>query len=69
MTGRKVSRSSVDGRFVTGGYAKNHPRTTETQRIDGPRGVNTAYRNSENGQFVTRGYAQKHPRTTEQEHL
>ncbi|MFC6742258.1 hypothetical protein [Methylobacterium tardum] len=30
---KTVSRSSVSGRFVTGGYAKTHKSTTETQRI------------------------------------
>lgn len=27
-----VSRSSINGRFVTDKYAKTHPKTTETQK-------------------------------------
>lgn len=29
----KVNRSSITGRFVTKGYTKSHPKTTETETI------------------------------------
>jgi hypothetical protein len=38
MPGRRgarktVHRNSVSGKFVKKGYAKRHPRTTETERV------------------------------------
>lgn len=33
MTKKTVDRSSKNGRFVTHGFAKKHPATTETQRV------------------------------------
>ena len=35
-TTKVVNRSSETGRFVTPGFAKTHPRTTETERVKVP---------------------------------
>lgn len=34
---RRVHRSAVTGRFVKGGYAKKHPRTTVTETVKTPK--------------------------------
>jgi len=36
-TRKEVNRSSVSGRFVTETYAKQHPRTTETEHVYVPK--------------------------------
>lgn len=33
---KKVNRDSGTGQFVTDGYAKTHPKTTETERVRVP---------------------------------
>lgn len=36
VTTRTVRRSSKSGRFVTKTYTKNHPSTTETEKVKVP---------------------------------
>ena len=60
---QKRSRSAETGRYVSGSYVKQNPKTTVTES-GGNNNSSTRSRSSETGRYTTKGYSNQNSSTT-----